>query len=158
MARRRAISRGRAAQAPGNSEEPAPSQVGWNMPIAQVPDLFTEGNSGEAEALQQSFLSPPALFSGLAGSVSVTGFHPVIISTGPRRTSQASLVIFKSPVKVMKNRSTTGAILHNAPNSKALLQESCTTGAGSGRGGAGCPCKRAGRQRARSHQWAEGKG
>lgn len=41
-----------AAQAPENSEEATPSQVGWNMPIAQVPDLLIEGNSGEAEALQ----------------------------------------------------------------------------------------------------------
>lgn len=71
--------------------------MGWNTPIAQVPDLLTEGNSGEAEALQHSFLSappPPALFSILSGLDSVTGFHPVIISTGARRTSQASLVIF----------------------------------------------------------------
>ena len=87
---RRAISQGCAAQAPGNSEEPTPSQVGWNTPVAQVPDLLTEGNSGEAETLQHSFLPPPALFSVLSGSDSVTGFHPVIISTGPSRTSQAS--------------------------------------------------------------------
>lgn len=33
--------------------------MGWNTPIAQVPDLLTEGNSGEAEALQHSFLSAP---------------------------------------------------------------------------------------------------
>lgn len=59
---RRAISRGCAAQAPGNSEEPTPSQVGWNMPTAQVPDLLTEGNSGEAEALQHSFLPPQRYF------------------------------------------------------------------------------------------------
>ena len=90
IVRRRAISRGCAAQALGSSEEPTPSQVGWNTLITQVPDLSAERNSGEAEARQHSFLPSPALFSILSGSDSVTGFHPVSVSAGPRRTSPAS--------------------------------------------------------------------
>lgn len=77
------------------------------------------------------FCSLPALFSILSGSDSVTGFHPVIISTGTRRTSQASQTFLnKSPVRAMQNWSTTGTTLSNTHESKALLQESCTTGPG----------------------------
>lgn len=57
----------------------------------------------------------------------------------------------------MQNQSTTGTELCNTPDSGALLEESCTTG-GSGRGGAGCLCKRAECQQTPSHQGAEGKG
>lgn len=60
------------------------------MLITQAPELLTEGNLGEVWALQNSFLSSLTLFSVLSGSESVTGFHPVIISNGSRRTPQAS--------------------------------------------------------------------
>lgn len=83
------LSWGCAALALGNSEEPTPSQVGWNMPIVQVPNLLTERNSGEAEPFQHSFLPSPALLSVLSSSDTVTGFHSVIISSRPKRTSQA---------------------------------------------------------------------
>lgn len=81
---------GCAALAPGGSEEPTASQVGWNMPIAQVPNLVTERNSGEAEPLQHSFLPSPMLLSVLSGSDSGTGFHSVIISSRLERAPQAS--------------------------------------------------------------------
>lgn len=150
---------GCAAQAPGNSEEPTPSQVGWNMLIAQVPDLLTEGNSGEAEALQHNFLSPSRrVIFNLIWLVFSNWFSSSYYFNWAQENFSGILVIFKSPVKAMQNRRTTGAILCDAPDTKALLQESCTTGAGSGRGGGGCPCKRAGCQQACSHQWAEGKG
>lgn len=142
-----------------SSEEPTPSQVGWNMLIAQVPNLLTERNSGEAEPLQHSFLPSPMLLSVSSGSDSGTGFHSLIISSRPRRISQASQSFVSAcPGKAMQNQSTTGTVLCNTPDSGALLEESCTTGAGSGRGGAGCPCKRAECQQTPSHQGVEGKG
>lgn len=84
------LSWGCAVLAPGRTEEPTPSQVGWNMLIAQVPNLLAERNSREAKPLQHGFLPSPALLSALSGSGSGTGFHSVIISSGPKRTSQAS--------------------------------------------------------------------
>lgn len=88
------------------------------MPIVQVPDLLTEGNSVEAEALQHSFLptpNPSTIFSFIWLRFS-TGFHPVIISTAPRRTSQSSQSrLSQSPVKAMQNRSTTGTITVTRP-------------------------------------------
>lgn len=150
---------GCAALAPGGSEEPTASQVGWNMPIAQVPNLVTERNSGEAEPLQHSFLPSPMLLSVLSGSDSGTGFHSVIISSRLERAPQASQpFLSERPGKAMQHQSTTGTALCNTPSSGALLEHSCTTGAGSGRGGAGCPCKRAECQQTPSHQGAEGKG
>lgn len=150
---------GCAALAPSSTEEPTPSQVGWNMLIAQVPNLLTERNPGEAEPLQHSFLPSPMLLSVLSGPDSGAGFHSLIISSRPKRTSQASQsCVSACPGKAAQNQSTTGTALCNTPDSGALLEESCTTGAGSGRGGAGCSCKRAECQQTPSHQGAEGKG
>lgn len=52
--------------------------------------VLTVGNSGEAEALQNSFLSPLVVLSALSGSESVAGFHPVIDSIGSWRIPQES--------------------------------------------------------------------
>lgn len=84
------LSWGCAALAPGRSEEPTASQVGWNTQIAQVPNFLTGRSSGEAESLQHSFLPSPTLLSVLSGSDSGTAFHSVIFSSRPKRTSQAS--------------------------------------------------------------------
>lgn len=86
----RTISWGCAAQAPGSNEQLTQCQVGWSTLITPAPELFTAGNSGEVEALQNSFPSPLVVLSAFSGSESVAGFHPVIDSIGSWRIPQES--------------------------------------------------------------------